>query len=233
MSSTGASGVLFDLDGTLVDTTYIHTVCWWHACAQFGHIVPMAVLHRAVGMGSDFLIGHVLGPDRDPRHDEEIAAAHAALFATWFELVRPTPGAPGLLQWCRDQRLTVALASSATPRDLEAMLDVLDHPDFDVVTTSQDADRSKPAPDLVAVSLERSGLEPHEAVYVGDSVWDMKAAGGIGMPCVGLTCGGTSSMELLDAGASWVFRDPGQLTEAWTDSGRTARDRPPLDTGRR
>jgi len=218
------SGVLFDLDGTLVDTTYVHTVCWWHAFTQFGHVVPMARLHRAVGMGADVLVDHVLGPGRDRGRDMEIVAAHTTLFATWFELVPPTPGALELLQWCRDQRLVVALVSSANERELEAMLDVLDHPDFDVVTTSQDAGRSKPAPDLVAVALERSGLEPQQAVFVGDSVWDMQAARGVGLRAVGLTSGGTSAAELRGAGASWVFNDPGHLTEFWVASMRTGAD---------
>jgi HAD superfamily hydrolase (TIGR01509 family) len=214
------SGVVFDLDGTLVDTTYVHTVCWWHAFVQFGHVVPMARLHRAVGMGGDKLIGHVLGEDRDTRHDADLSAAHLALFATWLDLVRPMPGALQLLRWCRDQRLTVALASSAQPRVLDAMLDVLDQPDFDVVTTTADVEESKPAPDLVAVAIEKAGLEPDEAVFVGDSVWDAQAAGQLGLPCVGLTCGGTSAAELTAAGAAWVLGDPHELVESWTASER-------------
>jgi HAD superfamily hydrolase (TIGR01509 family) len=210
------SGVLFDLDGTLVDTTYVHTICWWQAFVQYGHTVPMAEVHRAVGMGADLLVGNVLGPRRDTRHDADIAAAHAALFATWFDRVTPTPGALALLQWCRQARLTVVLASSAGPRDLEAMLDVLDRPHFDVVVTSEDAGQSRPAPDLLFVALERSGLEAAEAVFVGDSVWDMKAARATGMAGVGLTCGGTSDAELRGAGASWVVPDPRHLTECWT-----------------
>ncbi len=218
MDPTGLSGVLFDLDGTLVDTTYVHAVCWWQAFAQYGHVVPMATLHRAVGMGADSLVGRVLGPGHDPCRDAEIAAAHAALFGSWFELVPPTPGALALLQWCRDQRLTVVLASSAAERELEAMLDVLERPYFDVVTMAGDAGRSKPAPDLLGVALERSGLEPREAAFVGDSVWDMEAAVAAGIPGVGLTCGGTSAAELRDAGACCVLPDPRRLMEAWMSS---------------
>jgi HAD superfamily hydrolase (TIGR01509 family) len=214
-SSARPAGVIFDLDGTLVDTGYLHTVSWWQAFEQFGYTVPMARIHRAVGMGGDNLIEHVL--PEPCTHAEEITKAHDVLFATWHATVRPLPGAEALLRWCRDERLTVALASSSGQRDLDAMLDVLGHPDFDVLTTGDDAEHSKPSPDIVETALHRAGLSPDEAVMVGDSVWDVQAAAKAGVPCVGLTCGGTSGEELTAAGAVETFADPAALLDSWRD----------------
>jgi beta-phosphoglucomutase-like phosphatase (HAD superfamily) len=90
------AGVLFDLDGTLVDTGYIHTVCWWEALRQYDHVVPMAVIHRAIGMGSEKLLTHVLGTDHDTSKDSDMAAAHGVLFATWYSRISPLPGASAL-----------------------------------------------------------------------------------------------------------------------------------------
>lgn len=209
-----ASGVVFDLDGTLVDTTYVHTICWWQALQQFGHPCSMAQLHRLIGMGADQLLAQVLNRERDPGQDEPIKAAHDALFAAWHERVRPLPGAMSLLSWCRDAGMTVALSSSSGERDLWAMLDVLDHPDFDVVVTGDEVKRSKPFPDLLEMALLRGDLDAEDVLVVGDSVWDFQAAQQINAPSIGLECGGTSAAELQDAGAELVFGDPAALLAA-------------------
>jgi HAD superfamily hydrolase (TIGR01509 family) len=206
-------GIVFDLDGTLVDTTYIHTLAWWQAFQLAGHVVPMASLHRAVGMGPDQLMPHVLGDGRDERRDEDLVKAHDVLFATWHERVEELPGACHLLSWCHHQGVTLALASSTGGRDLEAMLGVLEHPDLDVVVTSEDVEQSRPSPDLVQLAIERMGLRPKEVLVVGDTVWDVEAARTVGARSVGLECGGTSEAELRAAGATWVFRDPESLCQ--------------------
>lgn len=207
-------GVVFDLDGTLVDTTYIHTLAWWQAFQLSGHVVPMASLHRAVGMGSDQLLPHILGDGRDERRDDDLVKAHDVLFATWHERVEELPGAAHLLSWCHHQGVTVGLASSSGGRDLEAMLGVLEHPDLDVVVTSDDVHQSKPDPGLVLLAIERMGLRPKEVLVVGDTVWDIQAAQALGARSAGLECGGTSEAELRAAGATWVFRDPERLCQA-------------------
>lgn len=206
-SLTRASGIVFDLDGTLVDTTYIHTLCWWQAMQQFGHERPMAAVHHAVGMGADHLLDHVLDAGRDPSQDDSITTAHDVLFATWHDRIHPLPAARALLNWCRDAGLTVALASSGGERDLWPMLDVLDEPDFDVVVTGDDVESSKPSRDLLEMVLWRTGLEPSDVLVVGDSVWDMEAAGRVGATAVGVATGGTSAPELRDAGAEFTFQD--------------------------
>jgi HAD superfamily hydrolase (TIGR01509 family) len=206
-SLTRASGIVFDLDGTLVDSTYLHTLCWWQAMQQFGHERPMAAVHHAVGMGADHLLDHVLDAGRDVGQDDSITTAHDALFATWRDRIHPLPAARPLLNWCRDAGLTVALATSGGERDLWPMLDVLDEPDFDVVVTGDDVDSSKPSRDLLEQVLWRTGLDPLDVLVVGDSVWDMEAACRVGAAAVGVATGGTSAPELRDAGAEFTFPD--------------------------
>jgi HAD superfamily hydrolase (TIGR01509 family) len=203
------SGVLFDLDGTLMDTGYIHTVCWWEALRQYDRTVPMAVLHRAIGMGSDRLLGHVLGEDHDASSDQDIAAAHGALFATWYPRVCPLPGARDLLARCAELGLTVVLATSGSDRDVQALRRALDADAFlDEVTSSADAQESKPNPDILSAALDRAGLSAGQVVFVGDAVWDVQASARLGISCIGLESGGTSRAELLDAGAVEVWKDP-------------------------
>jgi HAD superfamily hydrolase (TIGR01509 family) len=211
--------VLFDLDGTLVDTTYLHTISWWQALHEHGHTVPMARIHRAVGMGSDKLLGEVLGADHDTGADSEISAAHGRVFAQWHNRVSPLPGARELLQRCAHSGHTVVLASSATNRDLGALRDVLDADEaIDVATSSEDADESKPSPDILSVALDRAGVAAGEAVFVGDAVWDVKASSKVQIPCVGLECGGTSAAELREAGAVETWRDPAHLLQEFDRS---------------
>lgn len=205
-----ASGIIFDLDGTLVDSTYVHTICWWQAMLQFGHERPMTVIHTAVGMGADHLLANVLGDVRDVHQDPAITAAHDALFATWHDRILPLPAARPLLAWCRDAGLTVALASSGGERDLWPMLDVLDQPDFDVVVTGTDVSSTKPSSNLFDVVLRRTGLTAGEVLVVGDSAWDMQAATRMGASAIGVATGGTSERELEAAGAVITF--PGLVT---------------------
>ena len=206
------AGVLFDVDGTLVDTTYLHTEAWWEALRQHDRDVPMAEIHRAIGMGSDKLLDHLLGPGRDPDEDRDITTAHDVLYGAWWERLRPLPGAADLLHAIAERGLMVALASSAREAELKVLRRVI-HSD-DVITTATsaaDADRSKPEPDILQVALSRSDVDPDRAVVVGDSVWDVMAAARLGMRCIGLTCGGTGAAELIEAGAVATYDDPADL----------------------
>ncbi|MDP9796379.1 HAD superfamily hydrolase (TIGR01509 family) [Catenuloplanes nepalensis] len=207
-------GVLFDVDGTLVDTTYLHTVSWWSALREHGHDVPMAVIHRAVGMGSDRMPGHLLGDDRDPGQDDGLRAAHKAFYAGNRDRLRPLPGARELLFTCAERGLAVVLASSADEEELDALRTALDADDaITAATSSADAGEggSKPAPDILEAALAQSGVDPARAVFVGDSVWDMAAGGRLDLPCIGLACGGTCKSELAGAGAVAVYDDPASL----------------------
>jgi HAD superfamily hydrolase (TIGR01509 family) len=212
-------GVLFDLDGTLVDTTYLHAVTWWQALQEHGHTVAMARIHRAVGMGADKLLAEVLGADHDTKDDAGIGAAHDRLFAAWHELVSPLPGARELLRRCAHTDYSVVLATSGRNQDLRALRGVLDADDvIDVATSAEDADESKPSPDILSVALDKAALRADEVVFVGDAVWDVRASTALQIPCIGLECGGTTAADLRDAGAVETWRDPAELLRHFNDS---------------
>jgi HAD superfamily hydrolase (TIGR01509 family) len=218
MSGT-PTAVLFDVDGTLVDSNYLHSVSWWEAFTQAGHDVPMARIHRTIGMGSDQLLDALLPADRNRDDDEMIRAAHTALYATYSSRQRPLPKAAELLRACRRAGLRVVLASSAGEREFAALRATLDADDaIDEFTSSADVDRSKPAPDLVHAALDKTGVEPGAAVFVGDTVWDIEACGKAGVPCIGLLSGGISRGELLEAGAVEVYDGPAELLDALPES---------------
>jgi HAD superfamily hydrolase (TIGR01509 family) len=208
------TGVLFDVDGTLVDTTYLHAVTWWEALRQGDHDVPMSTIHHAIGMGSDKILDALLGEDHDHDEDAKLTDAHAALYSTYWDRLRPLPGAADLLRACKAAGQRVVLASSANERELAALRQALGADDvIDVATGGSDVKESKPAPDILGVALDRAGLSAGEVVFVGDSVWDVHAAARLEVPCVGVTCGGTSAEELTRAGAVAVYRDPAELLD--------------------
>ncbi|HEX7355035.1 MAG TPA: HAD family hydrolase [Mycobacteriales bacterium] len=211
-------GALFDVDGTLVDSSYIHAVCWWQALRQAGHDVLTSSIHRAIGMGSDRLVPHVLGDDTDADIDA-LKAAHAAIYSTWWPSLRALPGAADLLRSAKEAGLVTVLATSASKRELAVLRRVLAADAWiDHATSDADSDASKPAPDLVQVALATADLEPQDAAFVGDAVWDVHAASGAGVRCIGLECGGSSEAELREAGAAQVYRDPADLLAHWDDS---------------
>ncbi|MFC4031141.1 HAD family hydrolase [Streptomyces polygonati] len=206
------TAVLFDVDGTLMDTVYLHTVAWWEALRQYGERAPMSRVHRGVGMGSDHLLDRLLGDDRDHDRDSALSAAHDALYAQFWTRLAPLEGAADLLRACAARGWRVVLASSASERELRVMRDALGADDaIDAVTTADDVDASKPSPDLVARALERAGVPASRAVFVGDAVWDAEAAGRAGVRCVGLLSGGMSREELTGAGAEEVYEGPADL----------------------
>ncbi|MFI6761970.1 HAD family hydrolase [Micromonospora sp. NPDC050417] len=212
------AGVLFDVDGTLVDNAYLHTVSWWEALRQAEQEIPMAAIHRALGMGPQRLLEHLLGPERDRDADERIRYGHDSLFAEFWDRLRPLPGAADLLRACAARGLRVVLVTSADERELPALRAALLADDvIGSITTSVGAD-SPPGADLLATALDRAGLDRERVVFVGDSVWDVAAAGHLDIPCIALTCGGTGRSELAGAGAAAVFDDPAALLAGLADS---------------
>lgn len=212
-------GVLFDVDGTLVDSNYLHTVAWWQAFRRLDYDIPMANIHRAIGMGGDKLIGHVLGSDPEPEVEEKLDSSHGAIFSTSWPALRAFDGAAELLRACASRNLAVVLASSASEPELQALRRAIDADDaITSATSSSAAQESKPAPDILQAALDSAELEAGATVFVGDSVWDVLSAAALGIPTIGLTCGGTSEAELLDAGAEEVFESPRHLLENLQES---------------
>lgn len=218
-SSSELRGVLFDVDGTLVDTTFLHAVCWAEALRQNGQYIPAANLHHAIGMSSDHLLENCVGKDRDTEKDDAIVQAHLTLYKQWWGRLTPLPGAQDLLRHCHERGLRVVLASSAKDEELGALRSALDADDaIDAATSSSDAGTGKPAPDIVLRALEKSGLQADEVVFVGDAIWDGYAAQRAGIEFVGLTCGGTPEAELRLAGAREVWTDPADLLKNFDNS---------------
>lgn len=205
-------GVLFDVDGTLVDTTYLHAVCWWDALRANEHHVPMADIHHGIGMGSGELLDRLIGPDRDEDQDDKLSDAHLALYQQYWTRLQPLPGARDLLQHCAHAGLRVVLASSASHEELKALRAVLDADDaIHTATTKDDADAAKPSPDVVHAALDQADLAAEDVVFVGDAVWDGKACAKAGVTFIAVTCGGTPEGDLREAGAVEVWRDPADL----------------------
>jgi HAD superfamily hydrolase (TIGR01509 family) len=212
-------GVLFDVDGTLVDSSYLHTIAWWQAFRQAGLDVPMASIHRSVGMGGDKLLDRLLPPGRDKSGDASILAAHGAVFSTFWPALRAFDGARDLLAQCYESGFAVALASSARAQDLEVLRSTLRADSYiHAATSANDAKEGKPDPDILEAALNATGLRAGDVVYVGDAVWDVYAAARLGIPTIGLTCGGTGAAELLEAGAGEIYENPRDLLTNLRDS---------------
>ena len=212
MADEKLAAALFDVDGTLVDTNYLHAVTWWQAFAQAGHVVTMTDIHHLIGMGSGQMLDRLLPGDRDRDGDAVLRTSHTALYATYWSRLQPLPQAADLLRACQRRGLAVVLASSASEPELEALRAALNAEDaINATTFSGDVDASKPAPDLVEVALEKAGVAASNAVFVGDTIWDVQACQKAGVPCIGLLSGGISRDELLTAGAAQVYTGPAEL----------------------
>jgi HAD superfamily hydrolase (TIGR01549 family) len=212
-------GVLFDVDGTLVDTTYLHAVCWAEALRAAGHDVVTAEVHHGIGMGSAELLDHLLGEDRDQEADEDLKTAHLTLYRQYWGRLTPLPGARDLVRACAERGLKVVLASSASQDELAVLRSALDADDaIAAATSSSDADAGKPRPDVLQAALEQSGLSAENVVFVGDAVWDGAAAARAGVAFIAVTCGGTPEPDLRASGAVEVWRDPADLLKSLNGS---------------
>ena len=195
---------ILDVDGTLVDTNYHHTLAWYRAFRQHEIVLPVWRIHRHIGMGGDQLVGSLAGEDVDNEKGDDIRSAEKALYLALIEEVEPLAGARALIVDLKDAGHPVVLASSAKPDEVDHYLDLLDARELvDDWTTSGDVEATKPEPDLVQAAVEKAGGE--EAVMVGDSTWDCEAARRAGVETVAVLTGGFSEQELREAGASEVF----------------------------
>ncbi len=204
--------VLFDVDGTLIDSNYFHAVSWCQALRQSGFTVPTAEAHRAVGMGGKELVHHLLGSEVSKEQLETLLGAHDAIFSTHWAALVPFTGAKALLEHCRSAGAAVVLASSAQRAELDVLRKALDAENaITAATSSSDAKRGKPSPDILGAALESVGVDAAHALFIGDAVWDAQAAAALGLPMIGVCSGGTSEAELFDAGALEVYSDVQEL----------------------
>ena len=208
------AGVVFDVDGTLVDTNFLHTLAWYRGLHDTGEHAPMATIHRLIGMSSQRVIEELLGDDR-----ADVSEAHSRHFETLSQDVRIFPGAAELLQEVHRRGAKVLLATSAKKENLDAFRDtlgaevVIDH-----VVSSADITESKPSPEIFELALRVSDLERNRAIVVGDTVWDVEAARRCGLDCVSVLTGGNCSADLAGAGAVAVYEDVAELLHRLDDS---------------
>jgi HAD superfamily hydrolase (TIGR01509 family) len=214
----GSAGVLFDVDGTLVDTSYLHTVAWSRAFADHGVWAPMNAIHRLVGQGGDQLMFSLLG-----RTDPHIAQARALHYQELQGDTRVFPGAAALLKAVHGMGLAVVLATSSPSDELGRALKLIDcESSVDAVTTADDVSASKPDPEIFLQAMQVGGIDAGRALAVGDSVWDVEAAARAGIGCLAVESGGFSHHELSEAGALHVYRDVEQLHQ-WLQTSAVAR----------
>lgn len=206
-------GVLLDVDGTLVDSNYQHTIAWARAFAGEGVIVPLARIHRHNGMGGDRLVEAVAGEDVERRLGDRIRDRESDEYGKLIGEVRPTDGAHELLDALHDLGHRLCLASSGKPEEVEHYVDLLGAGGlFDAMVCSSDVSTTKPHPELVEVARDR--LEDTEThIFIGDSTWDCEAASAAGVPTIAVLTGGFGRDELAEAGAAGIFGDPRELLE--------------------
>jgi HAD superfamily hydrolase (TIGR01509 family) len=205
--------VLFDIDGTLVDSNYLHIEAWSRAFADIDRRVDAWKIHRGIGMDGEKLLDTLLG-GADTETRKRATDQHATHYRETTDRLRPFHGARELLRELASRGVIVVLATSAPESELKALREALSIEDaIEVVTSSEDVESAKPAPDIVQVALKRAKVGASEAVMVGDSVWDMKAATRAGIECVGVLTGGISADELRSAGAKAVYSDTAELLD--------------------
>lgn len=203
--------VILDVDGTLVDTNYHHALCWSRAFREHGIVIPLWRLHRGVGMGGDKYVEAMAGADAEKRLGDALRERWAALFDALLDEIAPLEGAGELLRDLKARGHVVVLASSSIERHLERFLDVLRAREVvDAWTTKDDVEASKPDPDLVEAALDRAGTR--DAILVGDTPWDVKAAQQAGIETICVLTGGFSEAELREAGATDIVESVAELT---------------------
>ncbi len=207
--------VIFDVDGTLVDTNYLHTLAWARGLREAGETVSMSAIHRLIGMGSDQLVEELIN-----RESDEASDGHTEHFEALMDEIQAFPSASEILGEVHRRGAKVVLASSASNHELEAMLEAVDPPEgcIDHVVKKDDVEESKPAPDIFRVAIDDAGLDPGSTLVVGDTVWDIVAARECDLRFIGVLTGGISRQELEEAGAIVVYEDVAHLLRELDDS---------------
>jgi HAD superfamily hydrolase (TIGR01509 family) len=214
--------LIFDLDGTLVDTVYAHVFTWQQALAEAGMPIDGWRIHRRIGMSGGLFaraVARELGRPLSKDETDALQLRHTELFEQLLPERRPLPGAVELLQHLRETGVLFGIATSGSRPDVNASLDSLGIGPDTVVIERGDVARAKPEPDLFLACAERLGVGPKECYVVGDAVWDLLAARRAEMLSVGLLSGGYGDDELTRAGAYRVYRDPAELNESLDELG--------------
>lgn len=215
------SAVILDVDGTLVDSVDLHAWAWQEAFRRFGREIPYADIRGQIGKGGDQLMPVFLPGDEVERRGEEIEGLRKRFYkAECLPLVRPFPGVRPLFERIRAAGQRIVLASSGTAEEVEHYQRLADVADLvEAATTSDEAERSKPYPDIFQAAVAKLGsVAPADAVVVGDTPYDAEAAAKAGLEAIGVLCGGFPEVDLRAAGCVAIYAGPEELLERYDES---------------
>ncbi len=208
------AALILDVDGTLLDTVYLHVLAWWESFLAEGYEVSCFDIHRAIGRSSEDLVETLLGAS-----DERVAQGHNERWAPLRERCIPFHDVPELIRAAAGRGLKVVYCTSGSEEDVADFRGKIGCDDVvAAVVNSGDVEHSKPEPDIVLAALDAVGVPAERAVMLGDTVYDVRAAAAAGVPCIGLMCGGIGERELREAGAVAVYGNPSELLQALDDS---------------
>jgi len=213
--------LLFDLDGTLIDSNYEHVTAWRLALRRAGVEAPNAFLHRCIGMRGDLLVKAVyreLGKEVGDRSVGKVEELHRRYFEKTLSSIKSLPGAAALLKALTRWKVPWAIATGGDKSTVMKMIRPFDMPTAPIIT-ADDVDQAKPGPDVFFVAAQRLGLALTDCVVVGDSVWDLLGARRAKALGVGLLCGGSGTAELMQAGAYRVYEHPADLLDHLAEIG--------------
>ncbi len=206
--------LLIDVDGTLVDTNYFHSVAWWRAFQEIGEDVAMSRIHPLIGMGSDQLVHRLIG-----RESEEASDAHSRHYEAFKKEIKAFPKAADLLNELARRGAQIVLATSSDEKDLERLREAIGADEaVDHAVSKGDVDHSKPSPDIFEAALKKFDLDPGRTLVVGDTRWDVEAAGKLDLEVVCVLTGGSTREQLEQAGAIAVYEDVAELLSQLDES---------------
>jgi HAD superfamily hydrolase (TIGR01509 family) len=214
--------LIFDLDGTLIDTVYAHIFAWQRAFAEADMAIEGWRIHRRVGMSGGLFtraVGRELGRELSEEEAKMLQRRHGEIYREILQKPRPLPGAVEVLEFLRTSGIKHAIATSGERPEINASLQSLGVPAETVVITRSDVLRAKPEPDLFLAAQSKLGVGAAECYVVGDAVWDILAARRANMLSVGLLSGGYGEDELAKAGAFRIYRDPLELLRSLDELG--------------
>jgi len=215
---TNIHAVIFDVDGTLVDSNDAQARSWVDALKEFGYSVPYEKVRPLIGMGGDKVLPETIGVQKDSEKGKQISKRRSEIFKEkYLPNVKPFPDAQKLLDRMRERGLKLAIATSAQPDELRPLLQIVGAADLiEDKTSARDVKSSKPDPDVMQVALKRVGYPPNEVVMIGDTPYDIEAARKVGVGTIAFRCGGWSDSDL--AGAIAMYNDPADLLAHYDSS---------------
>jgi HAD superfamily hydrolase (TIGR01509 family) len=211
-------GILLDLDGTLVDSNDAHAQSWHRAFSENGQDIPYDEIRQRIGMGGDNLIPSLLGVEKESELGSRISERRGEIFQNeHLPRLRPFPGVRPLLERMREAGLRLVVATSAPEEEMEPLIEIAGIRDLlEEKTSADDADSSKPDPDIIHAALDRLGLPAEEALMLGDTPYDIAAAGEAGVDVIAFRSGGFPDEDLT--GALAIYDGPADLLERWEES---------------